>query len=248
MSVNSPIVNARVKYVNGLELAFATTTTLTMAAGAASNSTNIDDIVLSAPVTNTVTSVGANGVDIAAAVASSFYAVYVIGDSTKYKPTASLLSLSATAPSLPFGYDMFRRVGYIKTDGSALILKFWQYGHSSSRDMWYDTAIATPAITTSTSYVSQSLAAGIPASLATEAYLKYTYTPASAANIATMAPFGSTATAGMVVVGSGVAAAQQGVVVVPEALNVTVPTITHKETSASDALVILVAGYSDSLA
>jgi hypothetical protein len=248
MSVNIPIINARTKYVNGLELAYATTTTFTMAAGSASNSTNINDIVLSAPVTNTISSVGVNGVDRAVAVLSSFYAVYVIGDSTGYQPTASLLSLSATAPSLPFGYDMFRRVGYILTDSSALLLKFWQYGHAQERDMWYDTAIATPAITTGTAYASQSLAAGIPALFAPQAYLKYTYTANSATNIATMAPFGSTATAGMIVVGSGVAAAQQGVVTVPTALNATAPTITHKETSASDALVILVAGYRDSLA
>jgi hypothetical protein len=248
MSVNTPIVNARVKYVNGLEIAYATTTTFTMAAGAASNSTNIDDIVLSAPVTNTITSVGVNGVDIAAAVLSSFYAVYVIGDSTGYKATASLLSLSATAPSLPFGYDMFRRVGYVLTDGSALLVKFWQYGHASSKDMWYDTGIATPAITTSTTYVSQSLAAGIPPSLVCEAYLKVDYTANSATNIATFAPYGSTASVGMIVFGYGVAAAQQGMVTVPTALNSTAPSITHKETSASDALVILVAGYQDSLA
>lgn len=248
MSVNNPIVNARLKYVNGLEMAWVTTTTFTMAAGAASNSTNVDDIILSAPVTNTINSVGANGVDIAVAAVSSFYSVYVIGDSTGYQPTASLLSLSSTTPRLPFGYDMFRRVGFILTDSSALLLKFWQYGHGSERDMWYDTAIATPAITTSTSYVSQSLAAGIPASFIPQAYLKYTYTPNSATNIATMAPFGSTATAGMIVIGAGVAAAQVGVVTVPTALNSTAPTITHKETSASDALVLLVAGYKDSLA
>jgi hypothetical protein len=201
-----------------------------------------------APVTNTITTVGANGVDVAVAVLSSFYAVYVIGDSTGYKATASLLSLSATAPSLPFGYDMFRRVGYILTDASVHVLNFWQYGHSQERDMWYDTAIATPAITTSATYVSQSLAAGIPPSLVCEAYLKVDYTANSATNICTMAPYGSTASVGMIVFGYGVAAAQQGMVTVPTALNSTAPSITHKETSSSDALVILVAGYQDSLA
>lgn len=248
MAVNNPIINERLKYVNGLEMTWVTTATFTVAAGAASNSTNINDIELSAAVTNRITSVGVNGVDVAAAVASTFYSVYVIGDSTGYKATASLLSLSSTAPSLPSGYDMFRRIGFVLTDGSALLLKFWQYGRGSERDMWYDTAIATPAITTSATYVSQSLAAGIPASFAPQAYLKYTFTPNSATNVATMAPFGSTATAGMIVIGSGVAAAQVGVITVPTALNSTVPTITHKETSASDALVLLVAGYKDSLA
>lgn len=248
MAVNNPIVNARIKYVNGLEMAWVDTTHFTVAAGAASDSTNVDDIVSSALVTNTISSVGVNGVDVAVAIASTFYAVYIIGDSTGYKTTASIISLSGVQPSLPSGYDMFRRVGWILTDGSAHVLKFWQYGHSSFRDMWYDTGIATPAITTSTTYVTQSLAAGIPPSSVVEAYLKVDFTANGATSIATFAPFGSTATVGMIVFGYGVAAAQQGMVTVPTALNSTAPSITHKETSASDALVILVAGYQDSLA
>lgn len=246
MSVNNPIVNARVAYVNGLQLAWVSTTTFTMAAGAASNSSNVDDIILPALVTNTITSVGPNGVDIAAAVASSFYAVYVIGDSTGYKASASLLSLNASQPSLPFGYDMFRRVGFVLTDGSAHVLKFWQYGNGGAKDMWYDTPIATPAITTSATYVTQSLAAGIPP-LACESFLKVDYTPNSATNVCNMGPFGSTPTNAMVIFGYGVAAAQQGMAVVPCALNSGVPTIEHKETSASDALVIAVSGYRDNL-
>lgn len=247
MSVNTPIVNARVAYVNGLALTWLTTTTFRLEAGACSNSNDVNDIVLPSAVTNLITHVGVNGVDIAAAVASSFYAVYVIGDSTEYNPTASIISLNGTKPSLPFGYDMYRRVGYVLTDGASHVLQFWQYGNGSSKDMWYDTGIATPAITTSATYVSQSLAAGIPPSMACEAFLKIDYTANSATNICTMAPFGSTATVGMIVFGYGVAAAQQGMAVVPCALNSTAPSITHKESSSSDALVILVAGYRDSL-
>jgi hypothetical protein len=246
MTVNTPIVNARIAYVNGLQLVWASTTTFTMAAGAASNSNDINDIVLPALVTNTITSVGANGVDIAAAVASSFYAVYVIGDSTEYQPTASLLSLNASQPSLPFGYDMYRRVGFVLTDGSAHVLKFWQYGNGGAKDMWYDTPIATPAITTGTAYATQSLAAGIPP-LACESFLKVQYTANSATNVVNMGPFGSTPTAAMVVFGYGVAAEQQGMAVVPCALNSGVPTVEHKETSASDALALLVSGYRDNL-
>jgi len=246
MTVNTPIVNARLAYVNGLQLAWASTTTFTMAAGAASNSNDINDIVLPALVTNTITSVGANGVDIAAAVASSFYAVYVIGDSTEYQPTASLLSLNASQPSLPFGYDMYRRVGFVLTDSGSHVLKFWQYGNGGAKDMWYDTPIATPAITTGTAYATQSLAAGVPP-LSCESFLKVQYTANSATNVVNMGPFGSTPTAAMVVFGYGVAAEQQGMAVVPCALNSGVPTIEHKETSASDALALLVSGYRDNL-
>lgn len=247
MSVNTPIVNARIAYVNGLALSWLTTTTFSVGAGACSNSNDVNDITLSAPVTNVITHVGVNGVDIAAAVASTFYAVYVIGDSTEYQPTASLISLASNAaPSLPFGYDMYRRVGFILTDGSANVLKFWQYGNGSGKDMWYDTPIATPAITTATTYATQSLAAGIPA-IACETFLKVQYTANSATNVVNMGPFGSIPTAAMVIFGYGVAAEQQGMAVVPCALNSGVPTIEHKETSASDALALLVSGYRDNL-
>src|SRR4029077_4440227 len=190
--------------------------------------------------------VGPNGVDIAAAVGSSFYAVYIIGDSTEYKPTASLISLNATAPSLPFGYDMYRRVGFIVTDSAAHVLKFWQFGNGSAKDMWYDTPIATAAITTGTGYATQSLATGVPP-IACETFLKVQYTANSATNVVNMGPFGSTPTAAMVIFGYGVAAEQQGMAIVPCALNSGVPTIEHKETSASDALALLVSGYRDSL-
>jgi hypothetical protein len=243
---NNPIVNARIPYVSSLQLAWVDTTHFTVSAGAASDSLNVNDITLPALVTNTISSVGVNGVDVAAAVASTFYAVYVIADSTEYKPTASIISLSGVQPALPFGYDMFRRIGYILTDSSAHVLKFWQYGNGGGRKMYYDTGIATPAITTSTTYVSESLVASVPP-FACEVILKVDYTPNSATNICTMAPFGSTASVGMIVFGYGVAAAQQGMVVVPCALNVAAPSITHKETSASDILVILVAGYTDNL-
>lgn len=249
---NTPIVNARISYVNGLQLSWLTTTTFSVAAGAASNSNDINDITLSAPVTNLISSVGPNGVDIAAAVGSSFYAVYVIGDSTEYKPTASLISLNATTPSLPFGYDMYRRVGFILTDSAAHVLKFWQYGNGSSKDMYYDTPIATPSITTATSYSTQSLAAGVPP-VACETFLKVDFNPTAGAatDVVNMGPYGSTPTNAMVVFGYGVAAAQQGMAIVPCAIqvvmSVNVPTIEHKETSASDTLALFVSGYRDSL-
>lgn len=252
MSVNTPIVNAGLLYVNNLQLtndATTPNTKLDIAVGQARDSTNVNDITLStAVVINGLTFGVANGVDIAALVASSFYAVFVIGDSNDVKTTAGLLSLSATAPALPVGYDMFRRIGYVLTDSSAHILKFWQYGSGAGRRMYYDTPIATPAITTATTYSSQSLAAGIPA-MACDTILKVTFTPNTATDIVQMAPYGSSPTTAMIAFGYGsdAAVAQVGMATVPCALNSSVPTITHKETSASDALVIAVSGYVDNL-
>ncbi len=246
MSVNVPIINARTKYVNGLALAYATTTTITMAAGAASDSTNVDDIVLSESVTNTITSVGANGVDIAVAILDKFYAVYVIGDSTGYRDTASLLSLSSTAPSLPFGYDMFRRVGYVLTDGSAHVLKFYQYGLNEDRVMYYDVGISELSGGSSATFAAIDLATSVPP-IKCQVILNLLFTPDGATEVAEFLPFGSAASAGIVTFGCGVAAAQSGNVTVPCVLDSAVPKILYKVASG-DTLTALTVGYTDSLA
>lgn len=245
MAVNIPIVNARVRYVNGLALAYGSATTFTMAAGSASNSTDIDDIVLTAPVTNTITSVGANGVDIAAAILDKFYAVYVIGDSTGYQPTASLLSLSSSAPRLPFGYDMFRRVGYILTNGSAQVLKFYQYGADSDRVMYYDVGISELSGGSSATFAAIDLATSVPP-IRCEVILNLLFTPDGATEVAEFLPFGSAASNGIVTFGCGVAAAQSGNVTVPSALDSGVPKILYK-VAAGDTLTALTVGYTDSL-
>lgn len=61
--------------------------------------------------------VGANGLDTGSTVASTWYALYVIGkeDGT----IAGLISLSATSPTMPSGYTYKARVGWIRTDGTA---------------------------------------------------------------------------------------------------------------------------------
>lgn len=73
---------------------------------------------------NTATS-GAGGLDTGSLAASTLYALYVI-----YNPSTatanSLISLSATAPTLPSGYTLFMRVGWLNTDGSSNLYKILQ--------------------------------------------------------------------------------------------------------------------------
>lgn len=246
MTANTPIVNAGLKYVNGLELAKSAAKTLSLAAGAARDSGNTNDIVLSAGVTINGAAVGANGVDIAALAASSMYAVYLIGDSTKYQSTAGLLALaSASAPSLPGGYDMYRRIGWILTDGSSNILQFWQYGHGQDRIYYYDVGISELSGGAATTFTAIDLATSIPP-IETEVLFNYTFTPDGATEIAEFLPFGSVATAGIVQVGSGVAVAQVGMVNVPCKLDSGVPKVLYK-VAAGDTLTLLTAGFKDLL-
>jgi len=61
---------------------------------------------------------GVNGLDSGTLAANTWYAVYVIYD-VDTNTKASLMSLSATNPTLPTGYTHFARVGWIRTDGTA---------------------------------------------------------------------------------------------------------------------------------
>lgn len=59
---------------------------------------------------------GINGLDTGLLAASTWYSVWVVSDGVNI---SGVLSLSATAPSLPAGYSYKARVGWIRTDASA---------------------------------------------------------------------------------------------------------------------------------
>jgi hypothetical protein len=74
---------------------------------------------------------GVNGLDTGTLANSTWYYDFVIGkpDGT----TALLASTSLASPTLPSGYTLKRRIGAFRTDGSAHILAYLQYG---DRFLW----------------------------------------------------------------------------------------------------------------
>lgn len=246
MAVETPIVNAPNLYVDNLQLSYSTTTALLMAAGQARNSSNVNDIIVSSAVTiNAAVQGVVNGLDQGSLANSTFYAVYAIGDSTQNNAAGGLLSTSFSAPLLPVGYDMYRRVGAVLTDGSAQILKFYQYGSDKTRQMWYDVAISELSGGSSTSFANVDIATSVPP-IATNVVMQVLFTPDGATEVAEFLPYGSAASNGIVVFGTGVAGAQQGQVMIPCALNSSAPTIKYKVASG-DTLSLSTAGYYDYL-
>ena len=63
---------------------------------------------------------GANGMDVGTIAAAKWYALYVIYDGTT---VACLLSLSATAPTMPSGYIYKTQVAWLRTAATAILLK-----------------------------------------------------------------------------------------------------------------------------
>jgi len=101
----------------------APNTKIDVAAGMCADSTNAALIRVTAGTIDCGT-VGANGLDAGALANSTWYHIFAImkADTTQ----ALLASTSASAPTLPSGYTYFRRLGSVRTNGSAQILAFTQ--------------------------------------------------------------------------------------------------------------------------
>ncbi|WP_190234339.1 hypothetical protein [Mesorhizobium sp. M4A.F.Ca.ET.050.02.1.1] len=76
-------------------------------------------------VTAALNASGANGLDTGAEAASTWYYAWVIWNGTT---TAALISMSATAPTMPGGYTHKLMVGAIRNDGSSNLWRTLQYG------------------------------------------------------------------------------------------------------------------------
>ncbi len=227
MTISTPIVNGNTMYINGMRMAFASTTTFTVSQGLCRNSTNVNDINIGLPlnvaatqtgelpvdagdgaVTVNITAHGAGGLDNGTIAASTFYAVHAVGDSFGNNPGSVIISTSVTAPLLPAGYDMFRRIGFIKTDGSTHVLEFRQEGVTADRWMWWDVAIATSITAgSSATFATVDASAGIPAmGVNSEALFLVVFTPTAANNTVELRPGLSSATNGYARASGSVAA------------------------------------------
>lgn len=189
MSVNIPVVNAAYLSVQNMELAVASTTTLTVAAGQARNSSNLNDIVLSASVTINAATNGINGLDTGSLANATLYAIYVVGDSSGNNDTGAVVSTSASAPLMPVGYDMYRLLGYVRTDGSAHFLAGYWSGSSNDRLFTYDVPVAT-AITAgaSSTYAAVTLTTFVPAIANVNVLIESNWTANAAADTAALQP------------------------------------------------------------
>lgn len=68
---------------------------------------------------------GANGLDTGGETGNTHYYLWAIGKSTDVSPTgfAGVWSLSATAPTMPAGYDLARLVSHRRNDGSSNLIR-----------------------------------------------------------------------------------------------------------------------------
>lgn len=238
-----------IKYVNDLMISNDATTPNTIlgvSAGQARDSGNINDIILSDAVSIDFGVNGANGLDTGSIAASKDYGIYLLGSSnnTVQPSCMASLSLSGITSTFPDGYDIYKLIGYITTDSSAHIIKFRQVGNSSHRKHFYDTQIKVLTDGASQTLASiGTLTAIVPAVDLSVANLQVDFTPNTASDTVSFAPYGSTATVLSHVAGSVTTKVNTGNINIPVKLSSGVPVINYINSAASGKANVWIAGY-----
>lgn len=242
---NNPLFTPFTPFLDGMSLVYTGVTSITVVHGQCSDSTDINVIAFASSKLLLASTNGLNGLDTGSLANNTFYAVYAVADSTLNNPSGVQMSLSATQPYLPAGYDMFRRIGFVLTDGSAHILPFTQRGVDLGRSMWYGDAIATNITAgASTSFAVVTASASVP-SVSAEVYLKAVLTAdAGATRTAAFKAVSATSTAGQAFMSSPASTVTTASVMCPCDAS---GAIDYLVSNGSAAIAISVSGYLDTL-
>lgn len=179
------IVNLPFLYADRCSVGTTTPTTLQITPGQVRDDTNIYDLVVSSILTINAEIVGANGIDIDELATDTWYAVFVIGDQYNFNSPAALISTSLSNPIMPDGYNVKRRIGWIKTDGSDHLIFCSHAGTGNERQYFWSTSEAADTIVlsggASTTYAAVDCSLLIPETSCI-ALFRYSYTPKLADN------------------------------------------------------------------
>ena len=243
-------------YTNGLMIANDATTpntVLTIGSGVTIDSTDTFQMINNGTISINAATNGLNGLDTGSLGASKVYTVFLISDPVSLQPIGGMISLSATAPLMPFSYSAFKAIGFIVTDSSShFLLGYWTAGESASRRVFmYDAPQATGVTAgTSTTYANVDLTKFVPLLTGGNrpVWIATNYAPNGAGDTLKLQP--GNATGDAVTITAAVAAGTAHVTTNSYLFAQTVaistvpsPTINYKVSSGSDAVAINVAGY-----
>ncbi len=230
-------------YCNGLKISNNATTPdtkLDVAVGNMLDSTGTFQISLDTAVTINAGTVGLNGIDTGALAASTVYSVYLVADPVSLAVSGCMVSLSATAPYLPFNYSAFALIGYVTTDSSAHFLKgYWTAGNSTQRLFTFDAPIICLNAGTQTGYTGVALTTFVPAVANTPVVIYSNFTANAAADIENLQGYNSTGDAVTIVAPvAGATAHTTSQNTVLAQLNSTAPSIKYKVSAGSLSLYV----------
>ena len=128
-------------FLHGLELVPINDTTFTISAGYCIDTTNALNLVLGSTTINFATT-GANGLDTGSIGANKDYCVYLIGDSNGVNPTAGIVSLGTSGPTvMPSGYNKYRFIGNVFSDGASQLYDWVCRGKANVKEYRVDFAV-----------------------------------------------------------------------------------------------------------
>ncbi len=242
---NAAVVNAGVRYLTDGQVSWVSTTQVRIAAGAARNQENNNDIVWDSALDVYTDASGAGGIDTGSIAASTPYYLYVVGDSFKNNSPVGVLSTESDGPEvIPSGYDEWVLVAHgIYSDGSSHILPFIRNGNDLVREHYYNTPIAIVTNGAATTFTDVDAAAYVPAN--TIVYLKGALTPNSAGNQVQLRSKASSATAGNSGFSAVVAAVEQ---IMPVEVQVNSASLfQYLVSNGSDSVDLYIVGFKDVL-
>jgi hypothetical protein len=129
-------------YVDGLRMSWSSPAQIAVGAGRCRSDDDRFDIEVTASLDGRLDKRGPNGRDRDPLVADTWYSVWVIDTSNHSADPALVVSTSVTDPLLPDGFDLKRRVGWIRSDAAKHVRRFVQRGSARGREIWYDEPLA----------------------------------------------------------------------------------------------------------
>ncbi len=234
-------------YANGLQISNNATTPntkLDVAVGSILDSTGTFQLSLATAVTINAATNGLNGLDTGSFTASKVYAVHLVCDPVTQQVAGCMISLSATAPLLPFGYSAFALIGYAVSDASVHFLPgYWTAGNTSNRLFMYDAPQAT-AITAgnATSYTAVDLVTLVPTVDNLPVWIASAFTPGAASRTLKLQPTGATGDA-ITVTGQVTSVVVTSNSYLLAKLSSSLPKVSYKVANSGDAVALNVAGY-----
>lgn len=116
-------------YVNGLGMTWIDAASVQLELGSCRDDGDAGNMVLAA----SDAAAFPGDLDAGAEAANTWYYLWIIADSTAVNPTKALISASSTAPTVPVGYDLKRRIGSFRNDNNSDILEFIVTGSRARR-------------------------------------------------------------------------------------------------------------------
>jgi len=193
---------------------------------------------------------GVGGLDQGTVAPSSWYAVFVIGDTSGVNAPAAMLSLSQTIPVLPAGYNIFRRLGWANTTNGSNFYVFYQTGNGTVREFFYGGSSASLNVLSNgnaTSFASVSLASLVPpTSRLVTLTASFSNTGGAASDVALFRETGLSQANPVCSIAPGIVVPSVFIVQIRLGTNAN-QSIDYQVSNAADALSLAVVGYLDEL-